>query len=87
MHNLLSDAFVAANLNEMEYKITLTQHSSRRIYILICKNGSNEMMMVHLSHDSDGYLRSVRAIENTLLPEEACNSFLNCIYDEEFIYL
>ena len=89
LHNVLSDAFEAANLLEQEYNVTVNSLTSRRIYVHISKIGTNLAININLSLDSDGFLRSVHASENTLLPvtERAYSAFLDAIYSEEFIYV
>ena len=89
LYNVLSDAFVAANLLEQEYHVSVNSLTSRRIYVNIMKIGTNLAVNINLSLDSDGFLRSVHASENTLFPvtEGTYSAFLDAIYSEEFIYL
>lgn len=89
IYNVLSDAFDAANLKEQDYATSVVRLSSRRIQITIVDNSVNQYCIVTIMLDNDGFVRSVNAGENTLLPRDgpAYVAFLDRIYEEEYIYM
>jgi hypothetical protein len=90
IHNLVSDAFVAADLHEEDYVTVIRRDSTRRLYISITsRSDPNIRIMMDILHDLDGYIRTVRLVENTLLVQSNASyiAFVNTIYDEEFVYM
>lgn len=87
IHNLVSDAFVAALLDESEFETRILRETPRFCIITIKKNQTGEILQVNVVHEPDGYIQNVRSYFNTLFPNHgySYSSFLNTIYNEEFV--
>ena len=86
IHNLLSDAFVAASLQESDFDIRVVQETSRLCVVTVKRKGTDEMLRIDISHASDGFIRRVESSANTLIVGvDAYTAFLDTIYNHEFM--
>jgi len=87
IHNLVSDAYVAALLDESEFETRIVRETPNLCVVTLKKNQTEDVLRVDIVHDPDGYIRTVRSSFNTLFPNNgfSYSSFLNTIYNEEFL--
>lgn len=87
IHNLVSDAFVAALLDESEFETRIMRETANLCVVTIKKRQTEEVLRVDVVYEPDGYIQNVRSSFNTLFPNRgySYSSFLNTIYNEEFV--
>jgi hypothetical protein len=85
IHNILSDAFVAIRKDEADYRIEIDRSVEYCIRITI-PNDSNDFFQCDVYYEQDGYIQSVKRIENTLLvTANLYTTFVNTIYNAEYM--
>jgi len=87
IHNLLSDAFVAALLEEANYIIHIAHETSALCIITITDKQTEKVLRVRIVYESDGYIQNVNSDLNTMLATNhySYSRFLNTIYNAEFV--
>ena len=87
IYNLVSDAFVAALLDESGFETRIVRETPNLCVVTIKKNQTGEVLRVDVVHEPDGYIQNVRSSFNTLFPDHgfSYSTFLNTIYNEEFV--
>jgi hypothetical protein len=88
IRNLVSDAFVAARMDEGTYTVdiqSITQEESR---VLLQHRETNERLGILILHNTGGFITSVSSFENTLFPSHglAYTTILDTIYDAVYLY-
>ena len=87
IHNLLSDAFVAALLDETKYRIQVAHETSALCIVTITEKQTEKVLRIHIRYESDGYIRNVNSDYNTMLTDNhySYSTLLNTIYNAEFV--
>lgn len=86
IYNILSDAFVAIRKDEADYRIEIDRSIEHSIRITITKKDSNDFFQCDVYFESDGYIQSVKRIENMLfLTGNMYTTFVNTIYNAEYL--
>ena len=89
IHNILSDAFVDAAMDESHFSIELVRENVRTLQIVLKKKDSSERLRMDLTHEQDGYINNVAIVDNTLTEytRRDCVRFINSLYNQEQFYV
>ena len=87
IHNLLSDAFEAALLEEANYRIHIVHETSSLCIVTIIEKQTEKVLRIRIVHESDGYIQNVCSDLNTMLSTNhySYSMLLNTIYNAEFV--
>lgn len=89
IHNILSDAFVDAAMDESHFSIELVRENVRTLQISLKRKDSNEILRIDISHEQDGYIANVSIVDNSLTEytRRDCVRFINSLYNQEQFYV
>lgn len=88
IHNIVSDAFVAAHMDESKYTVDIQSITEEESRIFLVHKTTEERFFVLIRHSSNGRIASVLSFENTLFPNHGFSytTFLDTIYDADYMY-
>ena len=96
IHNILSDAFVDAAMDETQFRKELVRVNSRTLQICLNKKGPNsdpnsdldEILRIEITHELNGYILNVAIVDNTLTTytRRDCVRFINNVFNREHFY-
>jgi len=88
IHNLISDALEAAQVQESDYVITVERISPILCTVTLDHKHSTGIFIIAIEHDSNGLIRSVDALENNhfVIDGFRYTRILQTIYNGEYMY-
>jgi hypothetical protein len=89
IYNILSDAFVEANMEESQFHTNLVHiHPRRPLEIQCTRKGTEKLLRIQI-RQYDGYILNVDILENTLTEytQGDCMAFIHSIHNQEQFYI
>jgi len=96
IHNILSDAFVDAAMDETQFRKELVRVDMRTLQICLNKKSSvsdtnsdlEEILRIEITHEQNGYILNVAILDNTLTTytRRDCVRFINSVFNQEHFY-